>query len=221
MERTKTVVKKGVVYGSMSFYQGKKADEHNSHKWACYVRGSDDEDISTYVKKVVFQLHPSFSNPTRSIEKPPFEIHETGWGEFEIVIQLHFYDPREKRLDIPHLLQLYPKQPGSSQSTKKPVVSEHYDEIIFTDPYPEFYQRLTAGEGTPPDTQLLESSFHQELKLHYSNHSDSTMLKMLEDAYSFIKQEANEMRDKLRKADLEIQNSRSELREEEKKAREG
>ena len=28
--------------------------------------------------------------------KPPYEISETGWGEFEVVIKVFFVDPTEK-----------------------------------------------------------------------------------------------------------------------------
>jgi YEATS domain-containing protein 4 len=53
------------------------------------------------VKKVVFQLHPSFNNPTRVVESPPFEVSECGWGEFEIAITLFFHsDACEKQLDL-------------------------------------------------------------------------------------------------------------------------
>lgn len=30
------------------------------------------------------------------LNKPPFEVQETGWGEFEIQIKLFFVDPTEK-----------------------------------------------------------------------------------------------------------------------------
>jgi YEATS domain-containing protein 4 len=30
------------------------------------------------------------------LNKPPFEVQETGWGEFEIQIKLFFVDPNEK-----------------------------------------------------------------------------------------------------------------------------
>lgn len=53
------------------------------------------------VKRVVFQLHPSFNNPMRVIESPPFELTECGWGEFEIAISLFFHnDVCEKQLDL-------------------------------------------------------------------------------------------------------------------------
>jgi YEATS domain-containing protein 4 len=72
-----------------------------SHKWTVYVRGASNEDLTAVVKKVVFQLHPSFNNPTRVVESPPFEVSECGWGEFEIAINLFFHsDVCEKQLDL-------------------------------------------------------------------------------------------------------------------------
>jgi transcription initiation factor IIF auxiliary subunit len=222
MERMKgIVVTKPIVYGSMSFYQGKKVDEQNSHKWACYVRGVGDDDISVFIKKVVFQLHPSFSSPQRVFERPPYEVCETGWGEFEILIQLYFHDPREKKLDIYHLLQLYPKTPGGGLSTKKPVISEHYDEILFNEPYPDFYQRLQTNIGVPPDVEKLENAFHQDVVLNFQSYNDASIVKQLNDSFSYIRQETDEIREKIKRQDAEIVALRHELREEEKRIREG
>ncbi len=36
--------------------------------------------------QVKFTLHPSFEQPERVVTAPPFEVTETGWGEFEIAI---------------------------------------------------------------------------------------------------------------------------------------
>jgi len=66
-----------------------------------YVRGASNEDLGVVIKRVVFQLHPSFNNPTRVVESPPFELSESGWGEFEIAITLYFHsDVCEKQLDL-------------------------------------------------------------------------------------------------------------------------
>lgn len=43
-----------------------------------------------------------------AVEKFPFEINQTGWGEFEIGIKIHFIDPAEKPVDFIHFLKLYP-----------------------------------------------------------------------------------------------------------------
>ena len=65
--------------------------------------------MSAYVKKVHFKLHDSYSNPNRVVTKPPYEVVETGWGEFEIVIKIYFQgrlSKAEKKLKINYLLRL-------------------------------------------------------------------------------------------------------------------
>lgn len=132
-----------IVYGTIAFYLGRKASESQSHKWTVYVRGASNEDLSAVVKRVVFQLHPSFNNPTRVVESPPFEISECGWGEFEIAITLFFHsDACEKQLDLYHHLKLYPEDESGPQNTKKPVVIESYNEVVFPEPSEAFLARV-------------------------------------------------------------------------------
>lgn len=40
------------------------------------------------VVQVVFKLHPSFAQPVRPVEGPSFELTETGWGEFDIGVEV-------------------------------------------------------------------------------------------------------------------------------------
>ncbi|KAJ8647952.1 hypothetical protein MRB53_000975 [Persea americana] len=132
-----------IAYGTISFWLGKKASEYQSHKWTVYVRGATNEDLSAVIKRVVFHLHPSFNNPTRVIESAPFELSESGWGEFEIAITLVFHsDVSDKQLDLYHHLKLYPEDESGTQSTKKPVVVESYDEIVFSEPTEAFFARI-------------------------------------------------------------------------------
>ena len=66
-----------------------------SHKWCVYIRSplqqnkenSLPKDLS-FIEKVVFALHPSFPRPTRVVTSPPFEVIESGWGEFVIGVQV-------------------------------------------------------------------------------------------------------------------------------------
>ncbi|CAN4122485.1 unnamed protein product [Withania somnifera] len=132
-----------IVYGNVAFWLGKKASEFQSHKWTLYVRSATNEDLSVVVKRVVFQLHSSFNNPTRVVDNPPFELSESGWGEFEIVITLHFHtDVCDKPLHLYHHLKLYPEDESGPLSTKKPVVVESYDEIVFAAPSEAFFARI-------------------------------------------------------------------------------
>lgn len=60
---------------------------------------------------------------------------ETGWGEFQLNIRIVFQDPNQKPLNLVHHLKLYPTDEAANQlKTSKPVVSEHYEEIVFDPP---------------------------------------------------------------------------------------
>ena len=49
------------------------------------------DPLETHGKKVVFKLHDSYPNNTRTFtEGPPYEVTETGWGEFEIIIKIYW-----------------------------------------------------------------------------------------------------------------------------------
>ncbi|XP_057966072.1 transcription initiation factor TFIID subunit 14b-like [Malania oleifera] len=155
-----------IVYGNIAFWLGKRASEYQSHKWTVYVRGATNEDLGVVIKRAVFQLHSSFNNPMRVVESPPFELSESGWGEFEIAITLYFHsDVCDKPLNVYHHLKLYPEDESGPLSAKKPVVVESYDEIVFPEPMEGFLARvqnhpvvtvprLPAGFTLPPPVPI-------------------------------------------------------------------
>ena len=90
-----------LAYGSIAFYQGPASDEYHTHKWTLYLRSPDpDFDLSKAIRKVIFQLHPSFSVPTRELTEPPFEVTESGWGEFEASMRVEWREEAEERSTI-------------------------------------------------------------------------------------------------------------------------
>ena len=89
------------MYGNIAKYFGKKREEDgHTHQWTVYVRPYENEDMSSYVKKINFKLHDSYANQNRVIIKPPYEVTETGWGKFEIVIKIYFQDPNERPVSL-------------------------------------------------------------------------------------------------------------------------
>lgn len=95
------------------------------------VGGKDD--LSHFVKRVQFKLHETYPQSTRSesfllssstfidsliikrsidIDRPPFQVTETGWGEFDIQIKI-FFQPEsgEKPVTCFHRLKLHPWHP--------------------------------------------------------------------------------------------------------------
>lgn len=148
------IIIKPIVYGSIALFLGKKKEEKISHKWCVYVRGINNEDISNFIKEVTFTLHNSFYNQIRVVSKPPFEVYEVGWGEFDIKIQIHLIDESIKPIEVIHGLKLYPSQPNIAPSTKKPVVSENYDEIIFVNPKKALRAALYRSNANEMDVDM-------------------------------------------------------------------
>jgi len=144
-------VSKPIVVGSCAFWLGKQADDTATHEWHIYLRAlNGDEDPSQYIRRVVFQLHPTLQPPTRVLDSPPFEVHDKGWGEFEVHIQVHFHGSTDKPLELTHMLKLY-SDSGEPDSTSQPVVSELYDEVVFNEPSDDLRQRLAPQPMPSPN----------------------------------------------------------------------
>ena len=94
------IIIKPFIYGSVAINLGRKSKEEATHKWCVYVRGVHNENISNFIKSVKFTLHDTFQNNIRIINKWPFELYETGWGEFDIKIQIHLIDETVKPIDL-------------------------------------------------------------------------------------------------------------------------
>ncbi|XP_064611236.1 YEATS domain-containing protein 4-like [Liolophura sinensis] len=134
---------KPIVFGNIARYFGKKREEDgHTHQWTVYVKPFRNEDMSAYVKKVNFKLHESYANPNRVVVRPPYEVTETGWGEFEIIIKIYFNDPNERPVTLYHLLKLFQSETDIMLG-KKSLVSEVYEELIFQDPTAMIHQLLS------------------------------------------------------------------------------
>ncbi|ONH69205.1 Protein AF-9 [Cyberlindnera fabianii] len=140
-------------------------DEH-THTWTVFVRGPNGEDLSYFIKKVVFKLHETYPNSTRSIETPPFEVTETGWGEFEIGIKIFFIpESTDKNISMYHHLRLHPYgHPQGTEITEemRNVESIQYDEIVFNEPTEELLQIMTKKPGNIIAKTKKESKFSKE-----------------------------------------------------------
>jgi YEATS domain-containing protein 4 len=126
----------------------------HTHQWRIFVKGVNDEDISYWLKKVQFKLHETYAQSVRTIEQPPFEVVETGWGEFEIQVKLYFVpESNEKPQTLWHSLKLHPYGPDAEgmRERREVVVSQNYEEIVFNEPVEPFYEILTGG---PSGAQL-------------------------------------------------------------------
>ncbi|KAL7753363.1 NuA4 histone H4 acetyltransferase complex and the SWR1 complex subunit [Sorochytrium milnesiophthora] len=146
----------------------------HTHQWTVYVRspyttpaafiqsvsaanraGTDptatatpptDDNAGYFIRKVLFRLHESFENRLRVVDHPPFHVTETGWGEFEIQIQIHLQDYAERNVKVTHLLKLFrPDEEDNAtvvftgaDENGTTLTVEHYDEVIVNEPTEQF-----------------------------------------------------------------------------------
>ncbi|KAJ3219914.1 hypothetical protein HDU67_008443 [Dinochytrium kinnereticum] len=199
-------ISKPILYGSIATPLGKKdtpSDPSHTHKWTVYVRGVDGEDLNYYIKKVSFKLHESFPNHNRVIEKHPFEVTETGWGEFEILIRITLQDPGEKHIQLYHQLQLYPKEnDANGMQIKRQVIAEKYDEIVFNEPNEDMLPMLNAYTNNPARTNAPNFSLEVE----------EEEAKRYLDANEVILTETEKLKERLRKAEEEGRKLQTEIK---------
>ncbi|PWN39551.1 yeats-domain-containing protein, partial [Ceraceosorus guamensis] len=104
--------------------RAREAAESQNHDYHRMVGGKDD--ISHFVKKVTFKLHETYAGASRTVDKPPFQVTETGWGEFDIQIRIVFVpEANEKPLTTYHRLKLHPWHP-----IEKPVTVTEADHTV-------------------------------------------------------------------------------------------
>jgi len=165
-----------VVVSTVSFWLGKKADEYHSHQWTVNVRHPEGKSMKHLVDHVVFQLHPSFSDPERKVCEEPFELTETGWGEFHIGITLHFHaESGIQPAKIQHPLKLYPEGGENAQTHhKKYVIKEKYEEIVVVGATEAALKMCEGG--------FKENAPRSAIQEHFGEFSEEEQLKKLQDA---------------------------------------
>jgi len=211
-----TIVKP-IVYGSSSTPFGKKREpDGHTHEWSIYVKPYTNEDISSYVKKVQFRLHDSYANSNRVVSKPPYEVSETGWGEFEVQIKIHFHDSAaEKPVTVYHVLKLFHAHSGEAAATsssmvqgRKTVVSEFYDEIVLQDPTQYMHTLLTTTRPLTLSAYKHNTDFEERRNKNLVAVAEAR--KKVQSEISDLKEKVKIGRDTVAKFRLEISKCQSE-----------
>ncbi|KAI3383201.1 hypothetical protein SNEBB_005808 [Seison nebaliae] len=130
-----------------------------SHEWTVYVRPYHaNEDLEKYIKKVTFKLHDTYANCLRTVQTPPYEVHERGWGEFDVMVKIYFYDFKNV-LNFSHHLPLFPLE-NMEHIRGAPLVHERYDEFLFVNPCDKMLRLLESSGPIEKCEQLNNLSHH-------------------------------------------------------------
>ncbi|PWY87763.1 histone acetyltransferase subunit [Aspergillus heteromorphus CBS 117.55] len=177
------------------------APDH-THQWRVFVKGVNDEDISYWLKKVQFKLHETYAQNVRTVEQPPFEVTETGWGEFEIQIKLYFVaESNEKPQTLWHSLKLHPYGPDAEakKERREVVISQNYEEVVFNEPPA---QKGKGGKNTKQAQQqrggrTAEIPFNQSPQNPYSKATEGSEIDRLGEANKAVEEMIRQEKERL------------------------
>lgn len=178
----------------------------HTHEWTIFLKPVlDNVDLTPLIKRVTFKLHETYENPVRSIEHPPYQVTETGWGEFEIIIKIHFHPGSElgiseKNFQIFHGLKLHPFNPKIPVKENGEVNSVLYDELVFQEPTETTFAILTSKP-----LNLLPQNISDEDKRdqEYCRQDEIDELARLDVYIHKVKQEIENQRNKYNELEQE------------------
>jgi YEATS domain-containing protein 4 len=145
-ERVEGEFIKPIIYGNRAYRLSEKLPNNHTHRWTIFVRAFNNEKLSNFVRKVQFKIHSDYQNPIRVVDEEPFELTETGWGEFTVQIKLYFMDPMERQVVCSHYLALHQPEYPDPDGGGTVVIKENYDEIIFVNPLKKLHDVITDEE---------------------------------------------------------------------------
>ena len=159
-----------MVLGHSAQWRKKPTVEGYTHDWTILVRGEDGQSISHFVEKVVFFLHESFAKPKRGknslkfsrkcvcvceittvltdfsvfpavVKEPPYQVSESGYGSFNLPVEVYFRnkdEPKKVRFEYDLLLP----------NLNDPPINQIRSECLtFQNPSEEFRQKLLKAGG--------------------------------------------------------------------------
>lgn len=156
----------------------------------------------------------------------PFVVSETGWGEFEINIKLHYVtESSEKPQSIWHGLRLHTygtEVEREAQQASGEILAWCYEEQIFNEPYENFYEILTAGaekgkqgkaagakkRNYGPGTSVPERTAMIPMRSSpgqpYSREAEQWEMKRLKEAKAKVEEQSKAMTQELRAKEAKL-----------------
>jgi YEATS domain-containing protein 4 len=155
----------------------------------------------------------------------PFQVSETGWGEFEINIKLHYVtESSEKPQSVWHGLRLHAygtDEERAAQKASGEVLAWLYEEQLFNEPYENFYDILTTGaekakgkvggakkKNLGPGTSIPERTALIPMRSSpgqpYSREAEQLEVKRLKDARAKVEEQNKAMTQLLREKEAQL-----------------
>ncbi|XP_026689909.2 uncharacterized protein LOC100180711 isoform X3 [Ciona intestinalis] len=122
----------------------------HTHDWMVFVKGAEGTDIAHFVEKVVFWLHESYNPPKCIVKQPPYEVRQTGYAGFKILIDIHFKNKSEpKSVQFQYNMFLH-------MDNMPPVNHTRVEMLTFTNPAEDFRSKLLCAGGVLKNQDSLD-----------------------------------------------------------------
>lgn len=132
--RSRFYIKKRVIVGSTSkAFVDPKTGQVDT-KWLIYARGTkEDPDISKFIKKVRFFLHPPTFQPHHIVEinEAPFQISRRGGAQHPVRVQLHTLDTKSRPTNLIHHLHVEKENTVLPTQGEETIVEIDFDRMSF------------------------------------------------------------------------------------------
>jgi len=136
-----------------------------THKWRVFVHGPDNEDISPWVSQVKFELHETFIHPTRIRNTKPFEVAESGWGEFDIQVIIFVRGHEHQPVRLAHQLRIHSTK-SKKGKPEYPFFNVAYHDFELTDCSPQTRELLTQHYPQSVQRPLLRGQEPEEIEVY-------------------------------------------------------
>uniref|UniRef100_H2YCQ5 YEATS domain-containing protein n=1 Tax=Ciona savignyi TaxID=51511 RepID=H2YCQ5_CIOSA len=137
-----------------------------------FVKGAEGTDIAHFVEKVVFWLHESYDPPKCVVKQPPYEVQQTGYAGFKLLIDIHFKNKSEpKSVRFHYNMFLHTEN-------MPPVNHTRVEMLTFTNPAEDFRSKLLCAGGVlknqdSPDAPVKEKKSSKESRHSEGSHKSS------------------------------------------------
>lgn len=136
-------------------------------------------------------------------------------------------EAEERPVLLTHFIKLYPSNapasadPSTYMTTTVPVVSERYDEVVFTNPKVVFHKQLLDGQQVQQQTKNKKRKKNKQLAYplsheasvieHFRTYGDEMDVKAMLAAREFLQKELRTVKDRLIKVDEELEEVKDRL----------
>ena len=127
-----------------------------THDWEFQIKDSKDGDMGHYIEKIVIKLPKTFTEPVKEFTKSPYVVRESGYGNFEINVDIYFKGIKDKdparRTQMQYSLFLSPSLEALSSGNKDKLKRENtYTQrrlVTLSHKDPSVIKRLIKGKQT-------------------------------------------------------------------------